>query len=472
MNLRQRLFLGVVIATNVVLWVVPSNVVELVARDRHTLLGRYSREHATWIIVALIGSMVGFYIDWAKPEKYRRRWFQVIATLLFLTPCVALVDYLIRSEQAAHYVKDSLAYHRPANQEFAIDFVDRPEAKRTYPNAPTGYGSSHCVYRSDARGFRNQTALATYDVVVLGDSFTEGSKVSDGECWPARFGERIGTSVYNLGMSGYAPINYLASLKKYGLPLRPKVVFCMIYEGNDFRSAKSDRKASKPSRSKRFKAYFKQSPIVAGLDRLLVETLGPIRARADAAGLERLAWLPLSIPPGPSANRYAFAPKQLLQLYESEEAFRQDKHWRNPAELLLSMRDLCREAGIEFVVVYAPTKARVMLPLSRDRLPIEDVHAFCALRSNKLPDPKTFFDNLFAFLPGKETVVRQWCEQNDVPFCSTTKMLRRRASEGEQVYYTYDQHWTPDGHKIVADTVHRFWMSELVDAESGFASTK
>lgn len=456
MNLRQKLFLGVVITTNVLLWAIPSNVVELVARDRHTLLGRYSREHATWIIVALVMSAVGFYIDWAKPDKYKRHWFQVLATLFFLTPCVTLMDYLSRSEHAAHYVKDSLAYHRPPNQEFEIEFEDRPQARRSYPNAPAGYGSLRCVYHSDARGFRNQTTLETYDVVVLGDSFAEGSKVSDGQCWPARLSERIGTPVYNLGMSGYAPINYLASLKEYGLPLRPKIVFCMIYEGNDFRSAKSDRKASKPSRSKHFKAYFKQSPIVSGLERLLVATLGPIRAHADVPGLERLAWLPLSIPPGASANRYAFAPKQLLQLYESEEAFRQDKHWRNPAELLLNMRDLCREAGVEFVVVYAPTKARVMMPLSRNRLPIDDVHAFCSLRSDKLPDPNTFFDNLFAFLPSKETVVRQWCERNNVLFCSTTETLRQRASEGEQVYYTYDQHWTPDGHEIVAETVHRF----------------
>ena len=460
MNLRQKLFLGVVIATNVVLWVVPSDVVELVARDRQTLLGRYSR-----------GSVVGFYIDWAKPDKYKKRWFQVLATLLFLTPCVVLVDYLARSEQAAHYIKDSLAYHRPPNHEFAIDFEDRPQAARTYPDAPAGYGSLHCVYHSDAQGFRNQTALETYDVVVLGDSFTEGSKVSDGQCWPARFSETVGASVYNLGMSGYAPVNYLASLKKYGLPLKPKVVVCMIYEGNDFRSAKSDRKAVKPSRSKRFKAYFKQSPIRSGLDRLLVATLAPIRARAKVPGLEKLAWLPLSIPPGPNAKRYAFAPKQLLQLYESEEAFRQDKHWQNPAELLLSMRDLCREAGVEFAVVYAPTKARVMMPLSRDRLPIEDVHAFCSLRSDKLPDPKTFFENLFAFLPGKETVVRKWCEQNGVPFCSTTEGLRRRASEGKQVYYTYDQHWTPEGHEIVADTVSKFWRDEIVGARSGLAST-
>ena len=68
--------------------------------------------------------------------------------------------------------------------------------------------------------------------------------------------------------------------------------------------------------------------------------------------------------------------------------------------------------------------------------------------------------------------MRQWCERHGVPFCSITADLRQRASEGEQVYYTYDQHWTPDGHEIVAETVYRFWMNELVDTQSGLASTE
>ena len=42
---RQKIWLAVVIVTNLLLWIIPSDVVELIARDRQTLLGRYSRGH-------------------------------------------------------------------------------------------------------------------------------------------------------------------------------------------------------------------------------------------------------------------------------------------------------------------------------------------------------------------------------------------------------------------------------------------
>ncbi len=42
-----------------------------------------------------------------------------------------------------------------------------------------------------------------------------------------------------------------------------------------------------------------------------------------------------------------------------------------------------------------------------------------------------------------------------------TKALRAAAVSGTQVYFTYDQHWTPEGHEIVAEAVHRFLTDKL-----------
>ena len=44
---RQKIWLVVVMATNLARWLIPSDVVEQIARDRHTMLGRYSRQHFT-----------------------------------------------------------------------------------------------------------------------------------------------------------------------------------------------------------------------------------------------------------------------------------------------------------------------------------------------------------------------------------------------------------------------------------------
>jgi len=454
---RQKIWLILVILVNLAVWLIPSDVVEQIARDRHTLLGRYSRTHFTWIAGIAFISLASFYIDWSTGVTYKRRWFQVIAVLLVVVPALSVIDFLSRAPGGTHYIRDSLAYHRPVSAEFCAVFEDKPEAYRTYPNAPTGYGIVDCTLRTDGRGFRNQIERGQYDIVVLGDSFAEGSNVSDEHIWPVQLAERSGRSVYNLGMSGYDPLHYLESLRQYGIALRPRYVLCMLYEGNDFRSAKSDRKRKKPSTSKRLKRYVKQSPIISAVDSFLIETFGPVNYDGPVKGIEMLDWLPLAIPEGPSAKYYAFAPKQLRDLYHSREDFSRDRHWLNPRSQLAEMNELCRQAGCQLVVVYAPTKAHVMLPIVADLLSADKVRAFTAISYKRnLPEPTAFLANLLRRIDGKESVVRDWCRCQSIPFVGLAEALGEAADGGTQIYYTYDQHWTPDGHEIVAKVIGDF----------------
>ena len=457
LNRRQKIGFAVVILGNLILWIIPGDVVEQIARDRHTMLGRYSRTHFIWIVGVTMISIVSLYIDSATGEKYKKRWFQVIATLLFLVPTLAVVDYLLRSPEKNHYVKDSIVYHRPALSTFQLSFEDRPKAYRTYPDAPKGYGRVDCTLHTDRRGFRNQTDLEQYDVVALGDSFTEGSRVSNEHPWPVRLAQYSGLSVYNLGMSGYDPLQYRESLKEIGLSLKPRFVLCMLYEGNDFRSARSDRRRMKPGFSKRLKSYFKQSPLLTAMDEMLIHTFGPINSAGTFRGVEILDWLPLSIPEGPKAHPYTFAPKQLRDLYLSEEGFSVDRHWLNPRKQLEEMNELCTASGARFIVVFAPTKAHVTMPMMADRLPAEKVRSFMKLRYKyELPEPDSFLTQLLANAGAKENVIHQWCRKNTVPFISLTSALRASTRAGLQTYYTYDQHWTPEGHDVTARAVHRF----------------
>jgi hypothetical protein len=460
MILRRKVFLAIVVVANALLWAIPSNVVELVARDKHTLLGRFSREHFAWIVAAAIITVVGLYVDWAKPEHYKKRWFQVIATLMFLVPSLVIIDYFARSQDRDHYVRDSVAYHRPADGTFTKEYIDKPNAARTFPNASGSYGTVECVYHSDSRGYRNRDEREQYDIVVLGDSFAEGSNVSDDQAWPAVLGEISGATVYNLGMSGYSPVHYAAALEEHGLGLSPKVVVCMLYEGNDFRGSVLKRADAGPSFGDRLKRYQKQSPIINGLDRLLIGALGPIGSDAELPELDILSWLPLRVPDGPAAKYYAFAPKQLLQNKRSATVFRMNPAWQAVSGLLSKMHLRCEQAGAEFVVTFAPTKAHVVLPIARDRLPADKVQAFAGLRSDGLPPPDRFMEMLFENLSATESVVRDWCAKNDVTYVALTGPLRDAASVGRQVYYTYDQHWTPDGHEVVAGVLGDVWRDE------------
>lgn len=462
LNLRQKIWLTLVLAVNLTLWLIPSDVVEEIARQRHVMLGYYSRTHFVWNLGVLLISLVSFYVDWSTGVTYKRRWFQVIATLMFLIPSLTVLDFALRTPDVEHYVRDRLAYHRPPASEFHQVFFDRPEPRRSYPVVPPGYETIECTLRTDRRGYRNQSDLATYDVVVLGDSFAEGSGVSDEHPWPVRLAFASGLTVDNLGMSGYDPLHYLESLKDVGLALKPRIVLCLIYEGNDFRSTNSDEKRKRPSLSMRFTNYLGRSPVIHAVDKLLIYTFGPINCGAPIRGGERIDWLPLAIPEGPNAKYYAFEPTQLRDLYESREEFAAHKHWQNPQRQINEMYELCRAAGAQFVVLFAPTKAHVTLSMTADRLVPEKVRAFTAISyKDELPEPGEFLRNLLENADAREEVVGEWCRREDIPFVSLTTALRAAVSQGKQVYFTYDQHWTPDGHEVVAQAIHRFLVTRL-----------
>ena len=94
--LRQKIWLTIVLAANLALWIIPSDIVEQIARDRHTMLGRYSRTHFTWIVAIALISIVSFYIDWSQGAMYKRRWFRVAAAVIGLTPMLIIADFFIR----------------------------------------------------------------------------------------------------------------------------------------------------------------------------------------------------------------------------------------------------------------------------------------------------------------------------------------------------------------------------------------
>jgi len=447
----QKILVLLVILANVVLWAVPSDVVEQIARDRQTLLGRYSRTHFTWNVGVLLLSPILLYIGLGRrPKTRKKRSFRLAAVGLVLVPTTCAADLVARSWVPTFYVRDSLAYHRPAGFRHRRMVEDRPEAARTYPVVPAGFESLQCVLTADRRGFRNQTDYERYDVVALGDSFTEGSRVSDEHPWPVRLAEVSGLSVYNLGMSGYAPQHYLASLKEVGLQLKPRWVICVLYEENDFRTAKITDKP--PSRSRKF---FKRSPLLSELDRLFVRKLAPLNAHGEVKGIEILSWLPLAVPEGADANYYTFEPKQLLNPYKLAPDFTEHKRWRALTHNLEQIKTLCREHGADLIVAFAPSKAHVVLPLVRERLDVDKVHAFATLRAKKkLPEPRQFVDQLFERIDARQSAVATWCGAEGVAFLSLTQPLRRAMADARQVYLTYDDHWTPVGHQVAAEAIH------------------
>lgn len=122
----------------------------------------------------------------------------------------------------------------------ATDGIELPGGKgrRIFPlGGMSGKEIVHCneagewlTYPSDEHGFNNPKGLyrAPLDVLLVGDSFTEGSCVRPGEDIASQL-RKTRPKTLSVGIGGEGPLIELAALKEYGEPLKPKEVAWLYY---------------------------------------------------------------------------------------------------------------------------------------------------------------------------------------------------------------------------------------------------
>lgn len=93
----------------------------------------------------------------------------------------------------------------------------------------------YMVYESDEHGFNNPEGshqAKDIDVAIVGDSFAQGFCVAPGDDMAGVI--RSGRfRVLNVGMGGSSLLLELAILREFVLPVKPRVVLWVYYEGND-----------------------------------------------------------------------------------------------------------------------------------------------------------------------------------------------------------------------------------------------
>jgi hypothetical protein len=134
----------------------------------------------------------------------------VLAKLLILA--TSLVFSILAAELVARAVLDPIDYLNPTlvRDEFLGPRIE-------------GHTGGH-----DAWGFRNARRPETADIVCIGDSETYGVSVPARESWPMILARLSSKTVYNMGMGGYGPIQYLYLLQNLAVKLRPKTVIVGI----------------------------------------------------------------------------------------------------------------------------------------------------------------------------------------------------------------------------------------------------
>ncbi len=100
-------------------------------------------------------------------------------------------------------------------------------------------------YTADAYGFRNPEAVhsAPVDVLVLGDSFTEGICLP-GETDLVGHLREIIPGTLNTGTRGAGPLFELAILRRWGPEVRPAETVMFFFEGNDIQNLANESRLS------------------------------------------------------------------------------------------------------------------------------------------------------------------------------------------------------------------------------------
>jgi hypothetical protein len=90
-------------------------------------------------------------------------------------------------------------------------------------------------YHSDSLGFRNPQHVwepIQPDIVLIGDSFTQGFCRPEGETVADSL-RRAGINTLNLGLTGAGPLSELGVFNEYIPLVQPSRVYWLFYEGND-----------------------------------------------------------------------------------------------------------------------------------------------------------------------------------------------------------------------------------------------
>ncbi len=275
----------------------------------------------------------------------------------------------------------------------------------------------------DRLGFRNPEPLDRAGMIVIGDSFVEAGLVPQHDLFSSQLARSEGLPVANLGQSGYGPQQELIVLKRYGLPLRPKVVLWLFFEGNDLLDvSRYERSVRDWATTVKANHGFVSRSFTKNSLRLLRGFLQ--KPREDSAEAHR------------RSGRFRLRPEEDLYFaYPGVPLSKEDEvSLRKTKQILAAAAQLSQAEGSRFLLVYIPITFRVY----RD---------FCDFPEDGYGRKWTLND-----LPER---LRRWSEEQEIPFVDLTGPLKRAAARGELVFFPDDGHWNGRGNQVGAQAVAR-----------------
>jgi SGNH hydrolase-like domain, acetyltransferase AlgX len=385
--------------------------VDLRTSSRHILVGIILTYVALWGMVFL----------WSDANKLHKVLGFLLTTIL-LALLVGVLEILVLIK----IVDFRLVFHTPIDKPWSHpeNLLDSKLLHIHQPHYRLSWKGVN--YEYDRHGFRNEADLEAADIIVIGDSFIEGWSVSSDDLLTSHLAKELGLTIANLGQSWYGPQQELEVLRRFGLPLRPKVCVWTFYDGNDLldvrrydQSISNWKDFSRELHSFRERSFTRN--LLLAVRRLRDSLHHDAASREYSSGIVEDCF-------GGKSRTYFLDPDQLHLSAADDEVLKQIRVTLNQAY------ELCRINGIRFVVVFAPTKFRVYKEFTTFDLQARPRYWVI----NDLPQ------RLGA-------IVRESLPTGE--FLDLTPTFIAKARCGSMLYGSNDTHWSPEGHRVAAAAI-------------------
>jgi lysophospholipase L1-like esterase len=314
-----------------------------------------------------------------------------------------------------------------------------PDPPRRYRLQPGFQGTVTNRVEFDSRVSINREGLrgpeiglktrGTLRVLALGDSFTFGVGAQQRETYPARLQEilrsrGVRAEVLNAGVPGYGVPDEVAWFERWGRPLDPDLILVTVFIGNDLQDAVPGPKPMAVDG-----ALVVPGEKAGGLSRWLYyhsHLFVLLKSSSLGGSLRRLLGHP-----EPLETRQQ---REEFDLYEKNRSSEEVQGGAVATERAVA--GLTAEAGrARIVAVLIPSLVQVdprrwQANLKRFGL---DPSRYDPSRPNRI------FQEIFA--------------RYGVPVVDLTEPFAAAIAQGKRIYYPIDQHLTPAGYRLTAETV-------------------
>jgi hypothetical protein len=369
---------------------------------------------------------------------------RIVGNVLLLIASLAVS--VLAAEALSRFVVDPVDYLLPrlTSDDFLLHRVE-------------GYSGGH-----DAWGFRNYQKPETADIVCIGDSMTYGISAQARDSWPAALGRISGTSVYNMGLGGYGPIQYLHLMRTKATTLHPKTIIVGLYLGNDlmdvyhevrFNKNWSEYGSLQGSELKGSAWAFQPPP---------GKFLGDLRYWLSH---HSIFYALLTRAPVFDSIRNALRKREMMKFDEEHDvvAYRDETHnvifnlsqadrfidmgdqrimsaMEITKRVMLDMRDLANKEGFRLIIAVIPTKERVYAKLLRQVGFIEKHPRLLEVVNQE----EAATDIMVSFL-----------RQANIEMVDLLPSLEAALKSGDP-YPLADAHPNKEGYLTIAETIHHY----------------